>query len=74
MLLVEAEKILAEDCPAIALVFYSNNYLASSELKKLEVSPYGYVDFTNAKLNDYKAKNEAYQAAQDALENAENAN
>ncbi|MBR5295463.1 MAG: hypothetical protein IKU24_02595 [Clostridia bacterium] len=46
--LVELEKILAEDCPAISLVEYSHNYLASSQLKGLETSPYGYTVFTNA--------------------------
>ncbi len=71
--LIEVEKLLAQDCPAIALTFYTNNYLASSELDNLEVSPYGYVDFTEAELDDYKDKNSAYQAAQEALEAAENA-
>lgn len=68
--LVEAEKLLAEDCPAIALVFYSNNYLASSELKGLETSPYGYTLFTNAKLKKYQQKNEAYLLALEAEEAA----
>lgn len=68
--LVEAEKLLAEDCPAIALVFYSNNYLASSELKGLETSPYGYTLFTNAKLKGYEKKNAAYLAAAEAQEEA----
>ena len=61
--LVELEKILAEDCPAIALSFYAHNYLVSSELKGLEVSPYGYTIFTNGDLKDYKEKNAAYEAA-----------
>ncbi len=69
--LVEAEKILAEDCPAIALTFYSHSYLASSELKGLDVSPYGYTLFTDAKLKGYAEKNEAYLAAKDAAEKAE---
>jgi len=68
--LIEAEKMLAEDCPAIALAFYTNNYLASSELKGLETSPYGYTIFTDAELKNYAEKNEAYLAAQDALEAA----
>ncbi len=71
--LVELEKLMAEECPAIALTFYTNNYLASSELKGLEISPYGYVDFTEAKLKNYAEKNEAYLAAQEALEDAANA-
>lgn len=71
--LIEVEKLLAQDCPAIALTFYTNNYLVSSDLDNLEFSPYGYVDFSNAVLDDYKDKNAAYQAAQDALEAAENA-
>lgn len=68
--LIEVEKLLAEDCPAIALVFYTNNYLASSELKGLKTSPYGYTIFTDAELKNYKEKNESYLAAQEALENA----
>ncbi len=69
--LVEVEKLLAEDCPAIALTFYSNAYLASSELKGLEVSPYGYTLFTDAKLSGYNKKNEAFLAAREAAEQAE---
>lgn len=70
--LVEAEKLLAEDCPAISLVFYSHSYLASSQLKGLEVSPYGYTVFTEAKLKGYEKKNEAYLAEREAAEKAEN--
>jgi ABC-type transport system substrate-binding protein len=69
--LVEVEKLLAEDCPAIALTFYSNAYLASSELKGLDVSPYGYTLFTEAKLKGYEKKNEAFLAAREAAEQAE---
>ncbi len=69
--LVEAEKLLAEDCPAIALTFYSNAYLASSDLKGLDVSPYGYTLFTEAKLKGYEKKNDAYLAAREAAEQAE---
>ncbi len=61
--LVELEKLLVEDCPATALVTYSHNYMVSDELKGLEISPYGYTCFADAKLKDYKAKNEAYLAA-----------
>lgn len=68
--LIDAEKLLAEDCPAIALVFYTNNYLASSDLDGLETSPYGYTIFTEAELSNYAEKNEAYLAAQEAKENA----
>ncbi len=68
--LIEVEKMLAEDCPAIALAFYTNNYLASSELDGLETSPYGYTIFTDAELDDYAEKNEAYLAAQEALKEA----
>ncbi|MBR3836656.1 MAG: hypothetical protein IKJ74_00790 [Clostridia bacterium] len=64
--LVEVEKLLGDECPAAALVFYAHNYLASSELKGLETSPYGHTIFTEAKLKDYAEKNAAYQAAQDA--------
>ncbi|MBR4288034.1 MAG: hypothetical protein IKT50_01190 [Clostridia bacterium] len=69
--LIEVEKMLAEDCPAIALAFYTNNYLASSELKGLETSPYGFTIFTDAELKNYDEKNAAYLAAQEALEQAE---
>ena len=63
--LVEVEKMLCDECPAIALAFYSHNYLASSELKGLETSPYGYTIFTNAVLKNYAEKNEAYKAAKE---------
>ena len=68
--MIEVEKLLADECPAIALVQYSNAYLASSELKGLETSPYGYTDFTNATLKNYKEKNEAYIAEKEAAEAA----
>jgi oligopeptide transport system substrate-binding protein len=68
--LIEVEKIMAEECPAIALVHYSNAYLASSELKGLETSPYGYTDFTNATIKNYKEKNEAYLAEKEAADKA----
>ncbi len=68
--LIEVEKILAEDCPAIALTFYSHSYLASSELKGLETSPYGYTIFTNATLKNYAEKNQAYLAAEAEKEKA----
>ncbi len=64
--LVEAEKLLVEDSPAIALVSYANYYLASSQLKGLSFSPYGYTLFTNATLKNYAEKNAAYEAAQAA--------
>lgn len=64
--LIELEKIMAEDCPAIALTFYSHAYLASSDLKGLDVSPYGYTIFTEAKLKNYKDKNAAYLEALEA--------
>ncbi len=64
--LAEAEKLLAEDCPVIALTFYAHNYMASKELKGLEVSPYGYTIFTEATLKKYAEKNEAYLEAQKA--------
>ena len=67
--LILLEQILADDCPAIALVQYTNNYLASSELKGLATSPYGYTVFTDAKLKNYKEKNEAYLAEQEEAEN-----
>ena len=61
--LIDAEKLLAEDMPATALVFFSNSYLASSELKGLETSPYGYTIFNEATLKNYAEKNEAYLAS-----------
>jgi len=69
--LIELEKLLAEECPAVAMTFYVNNYLASSEMKDLETNRYGVVDFTNATLKKYQEKNEAYLAAQEAKKQAE---
>ncbi len=70
--LIEIEKMLGEDCPAIALAFYAHNYLASSELKGLETSPYGCTLFTNAVLKNYEERNEAYLAAEEAALKAQN--
>ena len=60
-ILVEAEKLLAEECPAIALVEYENYYLASSDLKGLETSPYGYTLFTNATVKNYAENNKKFE-------------
>jgi len=68
--LIEAEKLLASDCPAIALVFYSHNYLASDELDGLDVSPYGYTIFSDAELDDYAEKNEKIEKARIEAEKA----
>ena len=65
--LIELEKLFAEECPATAMVFYSHNYLASSDLKGLDVSPYGYTIFADAVLKDYKERNEDYLAKVEAL-------
>jgi len=72
--LIELEKLFAEECPATALVSYANTYLASDELKGLENSPYGFTLFTDAKLKNYKEKNEAYLAKLEELEAQEEAN
>lgn len=69
--LIELEKLFATECPAAALVTYKNNYLASSELSGLSGSIYGYTEFTNATLKDYKTKNEAYLEMEKAAEEAE---
>lgn len=65
--LIALEKLLAEDCPAVALSFYTNNYLASDELKDLDTNRYGYTVFTDATLKNYKEKNAAWEAQQEEL-------
>ena len=66
------EQMFVTDSPATALVTYKNNYLASSELSGLSGNVYGYTEFTNATLKNYKAKNAAYEEAQAAAEAAGN--
>lgn len=68
--LIELEKMFADEAPATALVFYSNNYMAAKDLKGLETSPYGYTLFTNAELKNYKEKNAAYLAAKEQADAA----
>ncbi len=58
--LIEIEKLFADESPATALVFYANSYLASDDLKGLDVSPYGYTLFTEAEVKGYDEKNVAY--------------
>lgn len=69
--LILLEQLFVGESPATALVTYKNNYLASSELSGLTGSVYGYTEFSNATLKNYKAKNEAFLEAEEAAKAAE---
>ena len=65
-LLHQAEEMLAEECPAIALTFNVTNYMKSGKLKNVDSSIFGYKIFTKAKLSGYqdvKAELEAIEEA-----------
>lgn len=66
-LLVELEKKFAQLCPATALCTYTDYYLASSSLKNLKSSWYGYRIFDEVLLDNYQAINEVYYSVQESL-------
>lgn len=73
-LLHDAEAILANDCPAIALVHYKNSYAASSKLPELEHYYNGAPNFNKVELEgwrDVNKKIEAEEAAEQAALNPE---
>ncbi len=65
-LLHQAEEMLTEECPAIALTFNVTNYMKSGKLKNIDSSIFGYKILTKAKLSGYqdvKAELEAIEEA-----------
>lgn len=72
-LLHQIEEKFVELCPATALVFYTDYYLVSGELKNLRSNHFGYRDFSSVTLNNYKAINEVYYSVQESVAESSNA-
>ena len=65
----QAEQKLVELCPAAMVFWYSNSYVASDSVKGYDSdSWFGYTDFTDLSLSDWRDIN----AAEDELSNARN--
>jgi ABC-type transport system substrate-binding protein len=65
----EAEKMFTELCPATALFYYSSSYVISDSLKNVETTFFGFKNFNNLKLKNYREIN-AIEESLDAAENA----
>ena len=70
-LLHEAEEMLLELAPVAPLHFNVNSYIKSKKLSGLEVSGYGYVIFTEAKLKNYEETNAIITEEENARKQAE---
>ncbi|MBQ7896958.1 MAG: peptide ABC transporter substrate-binding protein [Clostridia bacterium] len=70
-LLHDAEEMLLELAPVAPLHFNVNSYLKSKKLSGLEVSGYGYVIFTEAKLKNYEETNAKITEEENARKQAE---
>ncbi|HOJ47401.1 MAG TPA: ABC transporter substrate-binding protein [Bacillota bacterium] len=53
----EAERMFTELCPATALFYYSSSYVKSSDLKNVETTFFGYKNFNDLKLKNYREIN-----------------
>ena len=60
-LLHQAEGIIAEECPATMLFWYSRSYIANDDMVSGydDDSWFGYIDMGNLKLDDWRAVNES---------------
>ncbi len=57
-LLHQAETMLADECPATMVFWYTNSFVASDEISGYEVNSfYGFTDFTKLKLDDWREVN-----------------
>lgn len=70
-LLHDAEEMLLELAPVVPLHFNVNSYMKSKKLSGLEVSGYGYVIFTEAKLKNYEETNAIITEEENARKQAE---
>lgn len=70
-LLHQAEEMLLELAPVAPLHFNVNSYMKSKKLSGLEVSGYGYVIFTEAKLKNYEETNAIITEEENARKQAE---
>lgn len=67
----EAEALLLELSPIVPLHFNTDIYYASSKLKNIETSIYGYKVFNDTTLKGYEETNERYLAEEKAKAEAE---
>lgn len=71
-LLHQMEQLLAEKCPATALVFGKNSYVASSKLSDYGTYYNGAPTFFETELDDWRNVNKKIEAEEAALEEAAN--
>ncbi|MBQ9544597.1 MAG: hypothetical protein IJV00_05680 [Clostridia bacterium] len=72
-ILVELEKLFADQAPACALCFYTDYYLVSNEMKNLKSNQFGYRDFSEVLLNNYQKINEVYYSVVESIAESSNA-
>ncbi len=66
----EAEQLLADECPAAALFQYTNCYVKSSKLSGIgDTFYFGYRDFSDLSLKNWRKINAAEEEASNAAEN-----
>lgn len=71
-ILVELEKLFAEQAPACALCFYTDYYLVSNQMKNLKSNQFGYRDFSDVLLNNYQKINEVYYSVAESAAESSN--
>lgn len=65
-LLHSAEQMLAEDCPLTVIYNCTYSYMTKSELSGITSNYFGFVNFTKAKLNNWRKINAAEEDASNA--------
>lgn len=66
-LLHEVEEMLVDECPATMVFWYTRSYVASKEIKGYDCdSWFGYMDFTDLKLKNWREVNEAELALRES--------
>jgi hypothetical protein len=66
----EAEKMFNELCPATALFYYSSSYVKSDDLSNVKTTFFGYKDFNDLKLKNYREVNSREESIDAAEESA----
>ena len=65
-ILHNAEKKLAELCPATMVFWYTNSYVASSDVSGYDTNWYGYFDFKDLTLKNWRKVNAAEESAEES--------
>jgi oligopeptide transport system substrate-binding protein len=63
----EAEKLFNELCPATALFYYSSSYVKSDDLKNVETTFFGFKNFNDLKLKNYREINALEESLEEAV-------